>query len=152
VKRMKAESLLQKIPTGLVNPQVAMQRSLEAEEQPGIEQIMNVPQPPPPFEVTKHQDEMKLEYAKLMLDTLNHESEWINTEIATTSKAILDIAKAEGEESGTQLAQYNAELDGLREMAKQNVINMKNAQAQNVQQAQQQKAQNEQNPDKQPAV
>jgi len=153
MKMAKANSLIQKIQTGLINPQIAMKRALEAEEQPGIEEIMSVQQPPPPFEVTKHNDEMKLGYAKLMLETLNKESEWINNEIKATSNAILAIAKAEGEESGQQLAQYNAELDGLREMAKQNVINMKNSQQQTMQpQTTNKEMMNEQNTNTAPEV
>jgi len=149
MKMAKANSLIEKIGTGLVNPQVAMKRALEAEEQPGIEEIMTMAERPPPFEVTKHEDEMKLEYAKLLLDTLNHESEWINNEIKTTSQAILSIAKAEGEEAGTQLADYNAQLNTLREMAKVNVTNMKNAQSQ---MAQPQEMINEQNNNTEAAV
>jgi hypothetical protein len=130
MKMAKANSLLQKIGTGLVNPQVAMKRALEAEEQPGIEEIMTLPQPQPPFEVIKHQDDMQLRRAELLLKTMSAEQEWINSEIKTTSEAMLAIAKAEGEEAGIQYQEYEQNLNILREMAKQNVENMKMAQQQ----------------------
>jgi len=148
-KMMKANALLQKIPTGLVNPQVAMQRALEAEEQSSIEQIMDVPQQPPPFEQVKLDAEMKLSYAKLMLDTLDKESEWLNKEIATTSLAILNIAKAEGEEEGMQANEYNQQLQQLEAMAKINIENRKEANMK-AQQAGGQVANNNQAPTAQP--
>jgi len=130
MKMAKANALLQKISTGLVNPQVAMKRALEAEEQPGIEEIMTLPEPQTPFEVTKHQDEMMFRRAELLLKTMSAEQEWINNEIKTTSNAMLALAKAEGEEAGIQYQEYEQDLNILREMAKQNVENMKVAQQQ----------------------
>ena len=62
VKMMKAQALLQKIPTGMVNPQVAMKRALEAEEQVGIEEIMTVPQAgPSPEQIEMQQNIIKLQ-------------------------------------------------------------------------------------------
>jgi hypothetical protein len=130
MKLAKANSLVEKIGTGLINPKVAMQRALEAEEQPAIEEIMTMPEQQPPFEVVKHQDEMKYKYAQLLLDTMGKEQDMINNEILIKSQVMLNIAKAEGEEVGTQLAEYRAELDTLNAMAKQNLENMKQVQAQ----------------------
>ena len=137
-KMAKANALLQKIPTGLVNPKVAMQRALEAEEQPGIEQIMTMPEPQPPLEVIKHQDEMQMRRAELLLETLSRESDWINSEIKTTSEAMLNLAKAESEEAGIQYEEYAQQLEILREMAQQNVMRMKGSQGQGQPQGQQQ--------------
>lgn len=128
MKMAKSQSLMQKIQTGLVNPQVVMRQVLEAEEQPNIEQIMEMPEPQTPFEVTKHQDEMKLEYAKLMLAATDKEAQWINDEILANAKAMLDIANAEGVEAGTQLDEYRAELESLTMMANENMQRRKEAQ------------------------
>ena len=142
-KLARARALGEKIGTGLVNPQVAMQRMLEAEEQPGIEEIMTMPKQQPPFEVTKHNDEMVLKRAEMLLKTMNAEQEWINNEMLITSQAMLNLAKAEGEEAGIQYQEYSQQLDILRDMAKVNVENMKQAQmaqAQGQQQGQPEQA------------
>jgi len=133
MKLAKANSLIQKIPTGLINPKVAMQRALEAEEQPGIEQIMEMPPPQPPFEVVKHQDEMNMKKAEMILEVMNKEQEWINNEMLITSQAMLNLAKAESEEAGIQYDEYSQQLDQLREMAKFNIERMKAAQSQSPQ-------------------
>lgn len=129
MKLAKANALVQKIPTGLVNPQVAMQRALEAEEQPGIEQIMDVPPPQPSFEMVKLQQEMNMKRAEMMLEVMNKEQEWINNEMLITSQAMLNLAKAESEEAGIQYQEYSQQLDTLREMARVNVERMKSAQS-----------------------
>lgn len=134
MKMAKARSLMEKIPTGLINPQIAMKLVLEAEEQPNIEQIMEVSQPPPPFEITKHQDEMNLRRAEMVLNVMDKEQEWINNEMLITSQAMLNIAKAEGEEAGIQYDEYSQQLDTLRAMAQVNVDKMKQVQAQASQQ------------------
>ena len=137
MKMAKANSLVQKIGTGLVNPQVAMQRALEAEEQPGIQEIMTMPEPQTPFDQIKHRDEMNYKWASLQLEALVKENEWINGEIMTNSQAMLNLAKTESEEAGTQYQEYAQQLEILREMANQNVARMKQVQPQ--QQSQQQK-------------
>jgi chaperonin GroES len=140
MKMAKAQSLLQKLGTGLINPQVAVRQVLEAEEQPNIDQLMQIPAPQPPFEVTKHQDEMKYKYAQLLLETTDKEAGWINAEVLTNAKAMLDIANAEGVEVGSQLNEYRAELETLTMMAEQNRERREEAQQQaqsNMQQPQQ---------------
>jgi len=132
-KLAKANALMQKIPTGLVNPKVAMQRILEAEEQPGIEQIMEMPEQQPPFEVVKFEQEMTLKRADQILKVMSAEQDWINNEMLITSQAMLNLAKAEGEEAGIQYKEYSQQLDNLREMAKFNIDRMKATQAQNAQ-------------------
>jgi len=105
--------LMEKIQTGLINPKVAMARILEAEDQHGIEELMTTEKQPPAFEAIKHDNEMKYKYAQLMLEAMDKEEQWVNDEILTHAKSMLDIAKAEGEEVGAQLNEYNAELQSL---------------------------------------
>jgi hypothetical protein len=135
----RARSLQEKIGTGLVNPQVAMRRVLEAEEQPAIEEIMEMPEPQPPFEVTKFQQEMQYKWADLQLRTMDKEEEWERAEILAHTQAILNLAKAEGEEAGTQLADHKAQLDVLIQTAKERDSQRKLAQEQ-MQQATEQPA------------
>ena len=125
MKLAKANALFQKIATGLINPQVAMQMVLEAEEQPNIQQLMTLPKPQPPFEVIKHNDEMQIRRAEILLKTLSAEQDWINNEIMTMSQAMLNLARAESEEAGRQYDDYSQQLEILREMANQNVLRMK---------------------------
>ncbi len=106
-KMMKAQALLQKIPLG-VNPKVALKRALEAEEQPGIDEIMDYEAPPNP-EVIKQQDDSRLAWANFELEVIKVQQD----DIKVQSQAILALAKAESEEEGTQINQYKAELDSL---------------------------------------
>ena len=128
LKLARANSLLSKIPTGLINPQIAMKQVLEAEEHPNIDQLMSMPPPQPPMEMVIHNDEMQLKRAEMLLKTLNAENEWINKEILNNSQAMLNLARAESEEAGIQYDEYAQQLDILREMAKANVERMKQTQ------------------------
>jgi chaperonin GroES len=108
-KMAKAQALMQKIPTGMVNPQVALRAVLEAEEQPNIDQIMDVGQPQPSLDEVKQKDESKLNWAKLQLDVIKAEQD----DIKIQSQAILALAQAEGIEPGQQIEQYKAELAAI---------------------------------------
>ena len=116
---------MEKMQTGLVNPQVVMKLVLESEEQPNIEQLMDVPPPQPSFEVTKHQQEMQYKYAALTLETMDKEETWINNEILAKSKAMLDIANSEAAEVGSQLNEYRAELDVLIKYSEESALRRK---------------------------
>ena len=112
----KSQALMQKIGTGLVNPQVAIQRALVAEEQSGIEQIMKVPPAQPSLEQQEFEHKMKLEMAQHALEVLKTQQD----EIKVRTDAILTLAKAESEEKGTQLNKYKLQLDGIIAEGKDN--------------------------------
>jgi len=114
-KMAKAQALFQKIPTGMVNPQVAMKSVLEAEEQPNIEQIMSLPPPQPSPDMIKQQDESKLAWAKFELDVIMAQQ----NDIKTQTQAILALAQAEGVEAGHQLTEYKMQLDSLVSRSKE---------------------------------
>jgi len=118
-KMMKANSLLQKIQTGLVNPQVAMQRALEAEEQPGIDQIMNVGEPQPSIEELTLQHQKQIDWANIEIKSLELQQE----EVKINAQAILAMANAEAAEEGTQLAEYDLKVKEL--VARSNAIGEK---------------------------
>ena len=105
----KANALLQKIGTGLVNPKVAMQRALEAEEQPGIDQIMKVDPPQPSIEMLELQHKKQIDWANVEAKALELQQE----EVRINAQAILALANAEAAEEGTQLAGYKIQLDEL---------------------------------------
>jgi len=108
-KLLKAQALFQKIGTGLINPQVAMQRMLEAEEQPGVEQLMQVPPPQPSPEMLKQQDESRLNWAQFELDVIKAQQD----DLKIQSQSILALAQAEAAESGTQLGEYKLRLEQI---------------------------------------
>lgn len=58
---VKAQALLELVQLGTVNPQVVTQRILEAQDQPGIAQLMQIPQPQPNPEVLEKQERLQLE-------------------------------------------------------------------------------------------
>jgi len=136
-KMRKAQALIEMIPTGQVNPQVATKRALEAQEQPAIEEIMAMPEQAPPFEQIKLDREMSLEWAKLQLDVMSKENDWINNEILINSQAMKNLADAESAEAGIQYQEYSQQLEILREMSKTNIERMKQKQSELQQQSSQ---------------
>lgn len=62
-KLAKAQSLLQLIPSGLINPKVAIKRVLEAQEQEGVDELMQVPPPqgPSPQEIEAQQKQQEMQ-------------------------------------------------------------------------------------------
>ena len=120
-KLMKAQALMELLPLGTVNPVEATRRVLEAEEQPAIEQLMDVgPRQPSPDEIKLQQENVdmahrhQLEWAQFSMELLQLEQE----ELKTRAEVILNLAKAEGEEMGAQIDQYKAQLDQLAQKSK----------------------------------
>lgn len=118
-KMAKANALLQKIGTGLVNPQVAMKRVLEAEEHPGIDQIMNVGEPQPSIEELTLQHQKQIDWANIEIKALELQQD----DLKVSANAILALANAEAAEDGTQLSEYKIQLDEL--IARSNTIGQK---------------------------
>ncbi len=58
----KAQALFELIQLGTVNPQEVTLRMLEAQEQPGIQRLMQMPPPQPNPEVVMEQQKMQQEY------------------------------------------------------------------------------------------
>ena len=114
-KMTKAQLLMQKIGTGMVNPKVAMRAVLEAEEQPNIDQIMNVPPAPPSMETIQFEHNAKLDWAKYQLDVIKAQQD----DVKIQTEAILNLARAEGEERGSNLNEYKAQLEFLLARSKQ---------------------------------
>jgi len=110
---IKAQATLELIPLGTVNPTVATQRVLEAQNQPGVKELMTMPEPQPNPEVLKMQDESERDWARIQLEA--NESKARITKLETGS--ILDLAKAEAAEEGTQLDVYMARAEAIAKLA-----------------------------------
>ena len=105
----KSRALMEKLPTGLVNPQETVRRALEAEEQANIPKLMEVPQSPPPIEQLEFEHQKTMDIARLNLDRLISQRE----DIKVRANAILALANAEAAENGTQLNVYKLQLEGI---------------------------------------
>lgn len=108
-KMQRAQALMQLLQTGLINPQVAVKRVLEAQEQPGVEEIMAVKPPPPPMEMQLKQAELQLEAKRLELDTLVAMADAKLKE----AQAIYQLAQAESTAGNLQLNQLQSQVDSF---------------------------------------
>ena len=84
-RAMKAETLMAKVEAGLpLNIQVVTRRMLEAEQHEGIEELLNVPEPPPDPEIAFREQELALQEMELEMKG-----------IGIQAKALLDETQAE---------------------------------------------------------
>jgi len=75
---LKAQALLELVQMGTVNPQVATQRVLTAQEQEGIEELMTMPEAQPDPEVIFRQQELE---QQKMRDMDESDREWADLQI-----------------------------------------------------------------------
>lgn len=111
----KATALYQLAQEGFVNPQVAVKRILEAQDQPGIEELLEIPEAQPNFDQQIEMRKAELEEMKATADIQIRKLELHNDKIKAIASAIRDIAEAEGVEPGRQLEIYKAELQALKD-------------------------------------
>ncbi len=113
-KLIKAEALMQLAGTGQINVNVATKRMLEAQEQPNISELMEVPPPQPDPEVVLKQMEMehKINYdnRKLELDAVRIASEAVKDE----GQSINQLAQAEATVRESDLQDLQGELDAAK--------------------------------------
>jgi len=116
-KIAKAQAALDLVNTGYVNGQEATKRVLEAMEQPDIESLMKVPEQGPSkdqIEMQFKEKELALKEKQFQLDVVKVQQE----DVGIQTKSILDLAKAEAAEEGSQLASYQFALKQLVEASK----------------------------------
>jgi len=106
----KAAGLMEMLQLGTVNPVEVTKRILEAQEQPGIEQLMQMPPPQPSMEEVQFQDESKRAWAELELQAAKIEADIL----VAKATAILNVAKAEQAEEGSQLEIYKLQLAAMQ--------------------------------------
>jgi chaperonin GroES len=105
-KLMKAQGLMELVGMGTINPMEATKRVLEAQEQPNIEALMQMPDPQPNPEVqleaekllmerekldvekAKAQDESEREWAKLLIEMENSENKMGVERLKTMLEAV----------------------------------------------------------------
>lgn len=101
-KIAKTQALLEISQIRPLNPDVMARRMLEATEQPGIEELMNVPPPGPPMEVQLAQMELDVKM-KIHVDEMDMRNRELAVEVekvqsaglVAETNALLNIAKAE---------------------------------------------------------
>ena len=111
----KVQALFDVLPLGSVNPQVVTARYLDATEQPGIQELMTMPDPQPNIELQMQQMEMQHRFAMEIWDRKLASIETDLKSIQTRATAMLSIAKAEQTEAGTQLEAYKTVTDQLQQ-------------------------------------
>lgn len=117
-KIIKGKSLMEIRGQGL-NDQVINRRYLEALQIPDIDELLEVPPKPPPWEQVESQAKIALESQKLALDERRvkiEEAQVIEKGIKMRAEAIRALADAESKEAGVQLDMYKNETERLRDL------------------------------------
>jgi len=109
MKMAKSRALWEKVPTGLINPQLAMLTMLEAEEQPNIAQLMKVQPPQPSIEMLELRHKKQIDWANVEIKSL----ELQQNDLKVQSDAVHKLALAESLEEGTQIQQYLAQVQQI---------------------------------------
>lgn len=121
-KSVKSQALLEKLQMGLpLNVQEVTKRSLEAEEQENIEQLMQMPEPQPNPEVEMQKAELEIQKAefehKVKMETADRQLEALKTQAIAQkdeSAAELNLAKIEEMGLGIDLDARKADLDEVK--------------------------------------
>lgn len=109
MKMAKSQALWEKVPTGLINPQLAMKTMLEAEEQPNVEQLMKVQPRGPSIDEQKLTHQKQIDWANIEIKTLEIQQ----NDLKVQADATLKLAQAEAAEEGTQIDQYLAKVQQI---------------------------------------
>ena len=128
LKMAKAQGVLELTQTGYVNPEEATRNLLEAQEQPNIDVLMNMPPPQPSIEQQRLELDKQVATFNAMMQEQEFELKILELEmsdITIQTNAILALAKAEAEEEGVQMQLYKDELQHQREMSKEVTERMK---------------------------
>jgi chaperonin GroES len=115
-KLAKAQGLLELLQSGLINPQVVIKRVLEAQNQPGIEELLQVPEKGPSpdemeMQLKAKEFEWKQQKEQMELQLQSTNSEFDNQ--LKQSNATLNMAKAQLEAQGQQLQLLQMQLDSF---------------------------------------
>jgi len=113
-KLAKAESLMALLQLGSVNPQVATKRILEAQDQEGIAELMQMPEPQPDFEAQIKMQELQLQASEQEMQQVKIQYQAARDE----ANAVLTMAKAQAEVERTELEKLKLQFDAELEQAK----------------------------------
>ena len=108
---IKASALMEMLSAGLpLNVQEVVRRNLEAQDQPNIKALMDVPDPQPSFE--EQIELQKLELMKRELDIKDKIAQ--NEAIKDDAVAVLSLAKAEKETVASSLQELKTHVEAMR--------------------------------------
>jgi chaperonin GroES len=127
---LKVQALFDVLPLGAVNPTEVTKQYLEATEQPNVEQLMTMPPARPNPELVMQEVELKHKISKESEELVHRKRmEYWDRQLRsievdlkaldTRTTAILNLAKAEGEEEGRQLGELRNYLDQVRAQEEQ---------------------------------
>jgi len=110
----KAQGLAELMPLGALNPQEVTKRILEAQEQPNIEALMQMPPSGPPPEIALKQAELEQRKIEFERTAQQEDSRIMASLLTAKANALLAIAKAESMEIGDQLSQYSSLVNSIQ--------------------------------------
>lgn len=113
-KLAKAESLMQLLQLGSVNPQVATKRILEAQDQENIAELMQMPEPQPSFDQKIKMQEMQIAQAEQEITKVKVQYQAARDE----ANATLTMAKAQSEVERVELEKLKLQFDAEVEQIK----------------------------------
>jgi chaperonin GroES len=114
-KLQKAQALFELSQQGLVNPQVATKRMLEAQDQPGIEELMDIPSPQPSFEQQIQQKELQIKEYQAQVEAKAKASEQRINALKAEADAYLKLAQADNENTQSNLDKYRMIIEMIRD-------------------------------------
>lgn len=120
-KLQKASALFELSQQGLVNSEVATRRMLEAQNQPGIEQLMDVPPAQPTFEQQIEQSKLQIEQQKNQMEAMKDAKELRIKALQAEADAVLKLAQADSTEAQTQLERYRTIVETIRDEGKEEI-------------------------------
>ena len=113
-KLAKAESLMQLLQLGSVNPQVATKRILEAQDQENIAELMQMPEPKPDFDQQIKMQEMQIAQQEQEITKVKVQYQAARDE----ANATLTMAKAQSEVERVELEKLKLQFDAEVEQVK----------------------------------
>ena len=113
-KLAKAESLMQLLQLGSVNPQVATKRILEAQDQENIAELMQMPEPKPDFDQQIKMQEMQIAQQEQEITKVKVQYQAARDE----ANATLTMAKAQSEVERVELEKLKLQFDAEVEQIK----------------------------------
>jgi chaperonin GroES len=125
-KLMKAQGLLELLPTGILDPVEVVRRVLEAQEQPSIERLFNKQiqqtgefQPPPDPKLQEMQMKGQIEQQKAQMDM---QQKQFTSELAARDQATKQAMEMQKQEQNAQMQAMAAKMDAAISVHKQRIF------------------------------
>ncbi len=125
-KLMKAQGLLELLPTGILDPVEVVRRVLEAQEQPSVERLFNKQiqqtgefQPPPDPKLQEMQMKGQIEQQKAQMDM---QQKQFASELAARDQATKQAMEMQKQEQQAQMQAMAAKMDAAINVHKQRIF------------------------------